>query len=67
MAIEMRDRVLVWGFSNNRAGTEHVIHGIASKLPEIPFDFLCYSAPEGFSTISFACPTVFNAAEGKPL
>lgn len=51
MAIEMRDRVLVWGFSNNRAGTEHVIHGIASKLPEIPFDFLCYSAPEGFSDL----------------
>lgn len=47
----MRDRVLVWGFSNNRAGTEHVIHTIASKLPEVPFDFLCYSAPVAYSDL----------------
>lgn len=46
-----RDRVLVWGFSNNRAGTEHVIHGIASQLPEVPFDFLCYSAPATYSDL----------------
>lgn len=54
MAIEMRNRVLVWGFSNNRAGTEHVIHSIASKLPEISFDFLCYSAPVTYSDLF--CP-----------
>ncbi len=47
----IRDRVLVWGFSNNRAGTEHVIHGIASMLPEVPFDFLCYSAPVTYSDL----------------
>lgn len=47
----MRDRVLVWGFSNNRAGTEHVIHSIASALPEVPFDFLCYSAPVNYSDL----------------
>lgn len=46
-----RNRVLVWGFSNNRAGTEHVIHSIASKLPEVPFDFLCYSAPVAYSDL----------------
>lgn len=44
----MRNRVLVWGLSNNRAGTEAVIYNYVSHLPNVSFDFLCYEAPENF-------------------
>lgn len=39
------NRILVWGLSNNRAGTEAVISNYARALPELSFDFLCYGYP----------------------
>lgn len=41
-------RILVWGLSNNRAGTEKVIETYCSSLPDIHFDFLCYEYPENY-------------------
>lgn len=41
-------KVLVWGLSNNRAGTERVIDTYCSALPGISFDFLCYEVPWNF-------------------
>lgn len=41
----LRTRVLVWGLSNNRAGTESVISNYVRHLPNTPFDFLCYEEP----------------------
>lgn len=41
----MRDRVLVWGLSNNRAGTEAVISNYASRAKGVLFDYLCYENP----------------------
>lgn len=45
---DVRSRVLVWGLSNNRAGTEMVIYNYAKSLPDIAFDFLCYDEPLNF-------------------
>lgn len=42
------DRILVWGLSNNRAGTEHVIDTYCTASPSTKFDFLCYEAPLNF-------------------
>lgn len=39
-------KVLVWGLTNNRAGTEAVIVNYASRIEDISFDFLCYEEPE---------------------
>lgn len=44
-----RDRVLVWGMSNNRAGTETVINSYVQHMPNIAFDFLCYEKPINYS------------------
>ena len=44
-----RQRILVWGMSNNVAGTEMVINNYSSALPDLSFDFLCYSYPSNFS------------------
>lgn len=45
MTAKQGKRILVWGLSNNRAGTEAVICNYVKSLPEIEFDFLCYEAP----------------------
>jgi len=45
VTLKQRKRVLVWGLSNNRAGTEAVICNYVKSLPEIGFDFLCYDVP----------------------
>ena len=42
------DRILVWGLSNNRAGTEHVIDTYCRASPSAKFDFLCYEAPVNY-------------------
>lgn len=46
-----RSRVLVWGLSNNRAGTEAVISSYVRHLPNIKFDFLCYEKPTNYSDL----------------
>lgn len=38
-------KVLVWGLTNNRAGTEAVIVNYASNIDDVSFDFLCYEDP----------------------
>lgn len=50
----MNSRILVWGLSNNRAGTEAVIYSYASyvaKNSAISFDFLCYEEPLNYSDL----------------
>lgn len=44
-----KQRILVWGMSNNIAGTEMVISNYSSALPELSFDYLCYSYPLNYS------------------
>ena len=44
-------RVLVWGLSNNRAGTEAVIYNYVKHIPDVAFDFLCYEEPLVFSDL----------------
>lgn len=41
----MQKRILVWGLSNNRAGTEAVIANYVNCSKDITFDFLCYENP----------------------
>lgn len=41
----MRNRILVWGLTNNLAGTEAVITTYVQASKEIDFDFLCYDEP----------------------
>lgn len=43
-------RILVWGLSNNRAGTERVIENYVDAVDEEDycFDFLCYDEPKNF-------------------
>lgn len=41
-------RILVWGLSNNKAGTEKVIETYCKQLPELNFDFLCYESPTNY-------------------
>lgn len=48
---DARSRVLVWGLSNNRAGTEMVIYNYAKNAPDVSFDFLCYEEPLNFSDL----------------
>ena len=54
-------RVLVWGLSNNRAGTEAVIEAYvrAADPQKYSFDFLCYDDPVnyGLSLIHISEPT----------
>lgn len=45
----MKKRVLVWGLTNNRAGTEAVISTYVKASKNIIFDFLCYDEPANFS------------------
>ena len=45
----MRKRVLVWGLTNNRAGTETVITTYVKASENIIFDFLCYDEPTNYS------------------
>ena len=44
-------RVLVWGLSNNRAGTEAVIEAyVRAADPQVYcFDFLCYDEPLNYA------------------
>ena len=44
-------RILVWGLSNNRAGTERVIESYieAADANRVCFDFLCYEFPTNYS------------------
>lgn len=44
----VRNRVLVWGLSNNRAGTEAVINNYVTHIPNVAFDFLCYEEPRNY-------------------
>lgn len=46
-----RSRILVWGLSNNRAGTEAVIYNYVRNLPEVDFDFLCYEEPLNYKDL----------------
>ena len=45
MVDALQKRVLVWGLTNNRAGTEAAIVNYASRVDDVAFDFLCYEAP----------------------
>lgn len=47
----MKNRILVWGLSNNRAGTEAVIYNYVSRIKDISFDFLCYEEPLNYSDL----------------
>lgn len=44
-AVNKKKRILVWGLTNNRAGTESVIKNYVKLAPEVIFDFLCYEQP----------------------
>ena len=44
-------RILVWGLSNNKAGTEEVISNYVKNCPQYAFDFLCYDYPEIYSNL----------------
>lgn len=44
----VEQRILVWGLSNNRAGTEAVISNYSGALPELSFDYLCYGYPSNY-------------------
>lgn len=46
-----RGRILVWGLSNNRAGTEGVIYNYATHAEGVRFDFLCYEEPHNYSKL----------------
>lgn len=46
-----QQRILVWGLTNNRAGTEAVIKNYVQLCPEVSFDFLCYEAPVNHAEI----------------
>lgn len=45
------ERILVWGLSNRRAGTETIISNYVSLLPDQQFDFLTYEQPNNFSEL----------------
>lgn len=47
----MRDRVLVWGLSNNRAGTEAVIYNYSKACKNVKFDYLCYEEPSNYKDL----------------
>lgn len=38
-------KILVWGLTNNRAGTEAAIVNLASNARDVSFDYLCYEEP----------------------
>lgn len=44
-------RILVWGLSNNRAGTEEVIANYVRNISNYSFDFLCYDYPINYSDL----------------
>ncbi len=44
-------RVLVWGLSSRRAGTEMVISNYARAAEGVAFDFLCYEEPTSFADL----------------
>lgn len=46
--LQEKPRILVWGLSNNLAGTEAVINNYASNASDVAFDFLCYEKPERY-------------------
>lgn len=46
--IEKKKRVLVWGLSNNLAGTERVVESVVLASEGIIFDFLCYEEPSNY-------------------
>ena len=57
-------RVLVWGLSNNRAGTEAVIEAyVRAADPQVYcFDFLCYDEPLNYAGLfsEDGCNRVFQ-------
>lgn len=57
-------RVLVWGLSNNRAGTEAVIEAYvrAADPQKYSFDFLCYDDPVNYGCLfsESSCNRVFK-------
>lgn len=64
-------RVLVWGLSNRRAGTEMVINAYASCAKDIDFDFLGYDEPIEFRNLfentrnrAFAIPSKWKSPVG---
>lgn len=44
-------RVLVWGMSDNHAGTEAIISSICRHLPDVRFDFLCYENIDSYGDL----------------
>lgn len=44
-----RNRILVWGLSNNKAGTEAVINSYASIITDVPFDFITFEQPKNYN------------------
>lgn len=48
-------RVLVWGLSNNKAGTEKVIESYCKGVKNIGFDFLCYEKPYNYNSLFTDC------------
>ena len=46
-----KKRILVWGLSNNRAGTEAVIHNYAKLINAVSFDFLTFEQPDNYQDL----------------
>lgn len=44
-------KILVWGLTNNRAGTEAIIKNYVQLCDSASFDFLCYEEPTNHSEI----------------
>lgn len=47
----MMNRVLVWGFSNNLAGTEAVVANYISAIRDTAFDVLTYEEPTNYAAL----------------
>lgn len=47
----MMSRVLVWGFSNNLAGTEAVVANYISAIRDTAFDVLTYEEPTNYASL----------------
>lgn len=55
----MTNRVLVWGFSNNLAGTEAVVANYMSAIRDIAFDVLTYEEPTNYAPLFEGCNRFF--------
>ena len=49
--LDSRDRILVWGLSNNRAGTEAVISNYVHLIDDQKFDFLTFESPGNYGDL----------------